>query len=135
LVENGFVKVAREEKKKRTSITYYERTASSFVLASTIDEVEKKEGTRTNPLIEQINEAFKLNLPKETQNAAQDLIDEFTSKAHKFTVKAAQKIKGDVADERLERILYFISNLYASEDKQIQEIRKELKKYIKLDIE
>ncbi|MHA1213649.1 MAG: ArsR/SmtB family transcription factor [Candidatus Heimdallarchaeota archaeon] len=42
LVDHGFVRVAKEEKKKRTSITYYERTAPAFVLASSIDEVERE---------------------------------------------------------------------------------------------
>ena len=55
LLENGFVRVAKEEKKKRTSITYYERTAPAFVLASTIDEIEREEGIKTEPLMFFVN--------------------------------------------------------------------------------
>ncbi|NPE07823.1 MAG: winged helix-turn-helix transcriptional regulator [Asgard group archaeon] len=135
LVENGFVRVAKEEKKKRTSITYYERTSPAFVLASSIDELERKEGIRESPLIMFINEGFMLGLTDKEQEEAQKLIDEFTERNHKYIIKAAQQFKGKIPDERMRAVLGFVSNQYASQDKRCIEIRKELNKYLKIDLE
>lgn len=135
LVDYGFVRVAKEEKKKRTSITYYERTAPAFVLASSIDEVERQEGIRENPLIKLINDAFLLGLKSDELEEAQKLIDEHTSRQHSYTVKAAQKLKGVIPDDQMGTVLGFVSNQYASQDKRCQELRSELTKYIKIDLE
>lgn len=135
LVENGFVRVAKEEKKKRTSITYYERTSPAFVLASSIDEVERQEGIRENPLIKFLDEGFMLNLSKKDLDKAQKLIDEYTSINHSYIVKAAEKLKGNIPDEQMRAVLGFVSNQYASQNKRCQEIRKELTKFIRIDLE
>lgn len=135
LVEHGFVRVAKEEKKKRTSITYYERTSPAFVLASSIDSLERKEGIRESPLIMFINDGFMLGLSNKEQEEAQKLIDEFTERNHKYIVKAAQQFKGKIPDERMRGVLRFVSNQYASQDKRCIEIRKELNKYLKIDLE
>ncbi|MHA1630422.1 MAG: ArsR/SmtB family transcription factor [Candidatus Heimdallarchaeota archaeon] len=135
LVEHGFVRVAREEKKKRTSITYYERTAPAFVLATTIDEIERKEGIRENPLIALIDDAFLLGLSEEEKEEAQKLIDELTVRQHKYTVHAAEKLKGNIPDNKMGMVLGFVSNQFASQDSRCQEIRKALTKYIKIDLD
>ncbi|MBK5112941.1 MAG: winged helix-turn-helix transcriptional regulator [Candidatus Heimdallarchaeota archaeon] len=135
LVEHGFVRVAKEEKKKRTSITYYERTSPAFVLASSIDELERKEGKRESPLIMFINDGFMLGLTDNEKDEAQELIDEFTERNHKYIIKAAQQFKGKIPDERMREVLNFVSNQYASQDKRCLEIRKELNNYLKLDLE
>ncbi|NHJ86031.1 MAG: winged helix-turn-helix transcriptional regulator [Asgard group archaeon] len=135
LLENGFVRVAKEEKKKRTSITYYERTAPAFVLASSIDEVERKEGIRENPLIELIDVGYMLGLNPKEKEEAQKLIDEFTSINHNYIVKAAEKLKGNIPDDRMNTVLGFVANQYASQNKRCQEIRLELNKYLKIHLE
>jgi DNA-binding transcriptional ArsR family regulator len=135
LVEHGFVRVAKEEKKKRTSITYYERTSPAFVLASSIDEIERKEGIRVSPLIMFINDGFMLGLSDEEQEEAQELIDEFTERNHKYIIKAAQQFKGKIPDDQMRAVLNFVSNQYASQDKRCLEIRKELNNYLKIDLE
>jgi DNA-binding transcriptional ArsR family regulator len=135
LVEHGFVRVAKEEKKKRTSITYYERTSPAFVLASSIDELERKEGIREAPLIKFISEGFMLGLSDDEQKEAQNLIDEFTERNHKYIIKAAQQFKGKIPDQRMRDVLGFVASQYASQDKRCIEIRKELNKYLKVDLE
>ncbi len=135
LLENGFVRVAKEEKKKRTSITYYERTAPAFILASSIDEVERQEGIRENPLIQFIDDGFRLNLSKKEQEDAQRLIDEYASINHSYVVKAAKNLKGNIPGNQMKAVLGFISAQYASQNKRSQEIRKELTKFIKIDLE
>ncbi|NHJ33256.1 MAG: helix-turn-helix transcriptional regulator [Asgard group archaeon] len=135
LVEHGFVRVAKEEKKKRTSITYYERTSPAFVLASSIDELERKEGIRESPLIKFINDGFMLGLSEADQEEAQKLIDEFTERNHKYIIKAAQQFKGKIPDQRMRDVLGFVANQYASHDKRCIEIRKELNKFLKIDLE
>jgi len=135
LVEHGFVRVAKEEKKKRTSITYYERTSPAFVLASSIDELERKEGIREAPLIKFINEGFMLGLSEKEQKEAQILIDEFTERNHKYIIKAAQQFKGKIPDQRMRDVLGFIASQYASQDDRCIEIRKELNKFLKVDLE
>jgi DNA-binding transcriptional ArsR family regulator len=135
LVEHRFVRVAKEEKKKRTSITYYERTSPAFVLASTIDEVERKEGIKTDPLISFINHGFHFQLSEKEQEEAQKLIDEFSSRSHQIFVKVAEALKGNIPDEKMRDVLGFVSNQFVFQDKKCKEIRDELDKYIKLDIE
>lgn len=134
LLKSGFLRIAREEKKTRSTITYYERTAPAFVLANTIDEVERQEGLRTTPLISFINDGFLLGLSQEEQDEAQKLIDEYTSRQHKYIVSAAQKLKGNIPEERLRNVLIFIQGQYASQDKRCQEIRSELTKYLTIKL-
>jgi len=135
LVEHGFVRVAREEKKKRTSITYYERTAPAFVLATTIDEIERKEGIRENPLIALIDDAFLLELSDSEKEEAQKLIDELITRQHRYSVRAAEKLRGNIPDDKMGVVLGFVSNQFASQDTRCQEIRKELTKYIRLNLD
>lgn len=135
LHDHGFVKVAKEEKKKRTSITYYERTAPAFVLANTIDEVERKEGIRQHPLIELINDGFLLNLSKEEQTKAQQLIDEFSSRSHNIYVEVAKKLKGNIPEDKLGRTIGFVANQFVFNDKRCEEIRDELANYLKINID
>ena len=134
LVENGFVRVAREEKKTRTSITYYERTAPAFVLASTIDEIQKEVGIDRDPLISIIDNGFKLDLPIKEQTEAQKLIEEYSSRSHNIYVKVAKQLKGNLPEDRTGTVLRFVAEQLASQDERCEEIRKELAKYIKLDI-
>jgi DNA-binding transcriptional ArsR family regulator len=134
LLKSGFLRIAREEKKTRSTITYYERTAPAFVLASTIDEVERQEGLRTTPLISFINEGFNLELSQENQDEAQKLIDEYTTRQHKYVVGAAQKLKGNIPEDRLRNVLIFMQGLFTSRDKRCQEIYDELAKYITLEL-
>ncbi|MHA1555933.1 MAG: ArsR/SmtB family transcription factor [Candidatus Heimdallarchaeota archaeon] len=132
LLENGFVRVAKEEKKKRTSITYYERTAPAFVLASTIDEIEREEGLVTEPLMFFVNNGFNLNLSKKELEEAQKLIDEYDSRRHSIFVKVAKNIKGNIPENKIRDVLNFAANQLTSEDKRCLEILNELQKYIKL---
>ncbi|MHA1739418.1 MAG: ArsR/SmtB family transcription factor [Candidatus Heimdallarchaeota archaeon] len=134
LVENGFVRVAREEKKTRTSITYYERTAPAFVLASTIDEIQKEVGIDRDPLISIIDNGFKLGLSEKEQAEAQNLIEEYSSRSHNIYVKVAKQLKGNLPEDRTGTVLRFVGEQLTSQDKRCEEIRKELAKYIKLDI-
>ena len=134
LLKSGFLRIAREEKKTRSTITYYERTAPAFVLASTIDEVERQEGIRTTPLISFINEGFNLGLSQKDQDEAQKLIDEFTDRQHKYVVSAAQKLKGNIPEDRLRNVLIFMQWLYTSQDKRCLEIHNELKELITLEL-
>ncbi|MHA1441521.1 MAG: ArsR/SmtB family transcription factor [Candidatus Heimdallarchaeota archaeon] len=134
LVENGFVRVAREEKKTRTSITYYERTAPAFVLASTIDEIQKEVGIDRDPLISIIDNGFKLGLSEKEQADVQNLIEEYSSRSHNIYVKVAKQLKGNLPEDRTGTVLRFVGEQLASQDKRCEEIRKELAKYIKLDI-
>ncbi len=134
LVENGFVRVAREEKKTRTSITYYERTAPAFVLASTIDEIQKEEGIDRDPLISIIDNGFKLDLSAKDQADAQKLIEEYSSRSHNIYVKVAKQLKGNLPEDRTGTVLRFVGEQLASQDERCEEIRKELAKYIKLNI-
>jgi len=133
LVENGFVRVAREEKKTRTSITYYERAAPAFVLASTIDEIQKQEGIDRDPLISIIDNGFKLGLSKKEMDEAQKLIDEYSSRSHNIYVKVAKQLKGNLPEDRTGIVLRFVGEQLASQDERCEQIRKELGKYIKLD--
>jgi len=133
LVENGFVRVAREEKKTRTSITYYERTAPAFVLASTIDEIQKEEGIQRDPLIAIIDNGFKLGLSKDDMNEAQKLIEEYTTRSHSLYVKVAKQLKGNLPEDRTGTVLRFVGEQLASQDERCEQIRKELAKYIKID--
>ncbi|MHA1155594.1 MAG: ArsR/SmtB family transcription factor [Candidatus Heimdallarchaeota archaeon] len=132
LLENGFVRVAKEEKKKRTSITYYERTAPAFVLASTIDEIEKEEGHVTEPLMFFVNNGFNLKLSKKDLEEAQKLVDEFDSRRHSIFVKVAKSIKGNIPENKIRDVLNFAANQLTSEDKRCLEILNELQKYIKI---
>ncbi len=132
LLENGFVRVAKEEKKKRTSITYYERTAPAFVLASTIDEIEREEGLVTEPLMFFVNNGFNLKLSKKELEEAQKLIDEYDSRRHSIFVKVAKNIKGNIPENKIRDVLNFAANQLTSEDKRCLEILNELHKYIKL---
>ncbi|MHA1365694.1 MAG: ArsR/SmtB family transcription factor [Candidatus Heimdallarchaeota archaeon] len=132
LVENGFVRVAREEKKTRTSITYYERTAPAFVLASTIDEIQKEVGIDRDPLISIIDNGFKLGLSEKEQAEAQNLIEEYSSRSHNIYVKVAKQLKGNLPEDRTGTVLRFVGEQLTSQDKRCEEIRKELAKYIKL---
>ncbi|NHJ39671.1 MAG: helix-turn-helix transcriptional regulator [Asgard group archaeon] len=134
LLKSGFLRIAREEKKTRSTITYYERTAPAFVLASTIDEVERQEGIRTTPLISFINDGFNLRLSQKEQDEVQILIDEYTTRQHKYIVSAAQKLKGNIPEDRLRDVLIFMQGQYASQDKRCQEIRSVLTKYIKIEL-
>ncbi|MHA1125363.1 MAG: ArsR/SmtB family transcription factor [Candidatus Heimdallarchaeota archaeon] len=134
LVENGFVRVAREEKKTRTSITYYERTAPAFVLASTIDEIRKEEGIDRDPLIAIIDNGFKLGLSKKEMEDAQKLIEEYSSRSHNIYVNVAKQLKGNLPEDRTGIVLRFVGEQLASQDVRCEQIRKELAKYIKLDI-
>ena len=134
LVENGFVRVAREEKKTRTSITYYERTAPAFVLASTIDEIQKEEGIDRDPLISIIDNGFKLGLSEKDQADAQKLIEEYSTRSHSIYVKVAKQLKGNLPEDRTGTVLRFVGEQLASQDERCEEIRKELGKYIKLDV-
>jgi DNA-binding transcriptional ArsR family regulator len=133
LVENGFVRVAREEKKTRTSITYYERTAPAFVLASTIDEIQKQEGIDRDPLISIIDNGFKLELSKKEMDEAQKLIEEYSSRSHNIYVKVAKQLKGNLPEDRTGIVLRFVGEQLASQDERCEQIRKELAKYIKID--
>ncbi|MFW9922634.1 MAG: ArsR/SmtB family transcription factor [Candidatus Thorarchaeota archaeon] len=134
LLEHGFVRVAKEEKKKRTSITYYERTSPAFVLASTIDEIERKEGIRTDPLIKFINDGFLFEMTEKEREDAQKLMDEYGSRSHNMVVKVAQLLKGNIPEDKMRNVINFVSNLLVSEDERCMEINKELRKYIKLNI-
>ena len=133
LVENGFVRVAREEKKTRTSITYYERTAPAFVLASTIDEIHKEEGIERDPLISIIDNGFKLGLSAKEQTEAQKLIEEYSTRSHSIYVNVAKQLKGNLPEDRTGTVLRFVGEQLASQDERCVEIRKELAKHIKLD--
>jgi hypothetical protein len=135
LVENGFVRVAREEKKTRTSITYYERTSPAFVLASTIDEIQKEEGIESDPLIAIINNGFKLELSEKQMQEAQKLIEEYSTRSHRIMVNVAKQLKGNLPEDRTGIVLRFVGEQLASQDERCGEIRKDLAKYIKLDIE
>ncbi len=132
LLENGFVRVAKEEKKKRTSITYYERTAPAFVLASTIDEIEREEGHVTEPLMFFVNNGFNFNLSKKELEEAQKLVDEYGSRRHGIVVKVAKAIKGNIPENKIRDVLNFVSNQLAADDERCKEIRNELMKFIKL---
>ena len=134
LLEHGFVKVAREEMKKRSKITFYERTSPAFVLASTIDEIERKEGIRTDPLISFISDGYRLNLSEKQKEEAQKLMDDLGSRRHDIMVKVAQDLKGNIPEDKLRDVINFVSNQKASNDPKCLEIHKELEKYIKLDI-
>jgi DNA-binding transcriptional ArsR family regulator len=134
LVENGFVRVAREEKKTRTSITYYVRTSPAFVLASTIDEIEREEGIKRDPLIAIINNGFKLGLSKKEMDEAQKLIEEYISRTHDVFIKVAKQLKGNLPEDRTGEVLRFVGDLQTVRDERSEEIRKELSKYIKIDI-
>ena len=134
LVDNGFVRVAREEKKTRTSITYYERTSPAFVLASTIDEIQKEEGIESDPLIAIIDNGFKLGLSEKQMKEAQKLIEEYSTRSHRIMVNVAKQLKGNLPEDRTGTVLRFVGEQLASQDEQCEEIRKELAKYIKLDI-
>ncbi|MHA1213650.1 MAG: hypothetical protein ACTSSH_14480 [Candidatus Heimdallarchaeota archaeon] len=57
-------------------------------------------------------------------------IDEHNTIQHKFTVKAAEKLKGNIPDDKMRAVLGFISRQLASQDKRCQEIRNELAKYL-----
>ena len=131
LLENGFVRVAKEEKKKRTSITYYERTAPAFVLASTIDEIEREEGLRTEPLMFYINKGFEMNLSEKEQEEAQRLLDELGSRRHSLVVKVAKDIKGNIPEDKIRDVLNSVSNVLASQDERCNEIFKELNKFLR----
>ncbi len=132
LLENGFVRIAKEEKKKRTSITYYERTAPAFVLASTIDEIEREEGLVIEPLMYFVNKGFMLNLSEKELIEAQKLANELASRRHSIYVKIAKSIKGNIPEEKIRNVLNFVANQSATEDKRCKEIHNELQKYIKL---
>lgn len=132
LLENGFVRVAKEEKKKRTSITYYERTAPAFVLASTIDEIEREEGLVVEPLMFFVNNGFKLKLSENDLKEAQKLANELDSRRHSIYVKIAKNIKGNIPEDKIRNVLNFVANQLAMDDERCKEIHNELKEYIKI---
>lgn len=134
LLENGFVRIAKEEKKKRTSITYYERTSPAFILASTIDEIERNEGIRTDPLIAFINAGFKLGLSDKDQEEAQKLIDEYNRNSHQLVLDVSKQVKGNIPEDKIRDVINLVSNQFIAEDKRCQEIRKELLKFLKIEI-
>ncbi|NHJ04258.1 MAG: ArsR family transcriptional regulator [Candidatus Heimdallarchaeota archaeon] len=134
LLENGFVRVAKEEMKKRSKITYYERTSPAFILATTIDEIERKEGIRTDPLIYFINDGYQLGLTETEQEEAQKLIDELGSRRHNIVVKVAQKLKGNIPEEKIRDVVNLVANQFAAYDQECLDIQKELQKYIKIKI-
>jgi DNA-binding transcriptional ArsR family regulator len=136
LLKTGFIRVAREEKITRSIITYYERTAPGFVSVDSIDEIERKEGVRSELFINLINDAFLLDLDEDQKQKAQALIDEYTSKYHKIVVSSSKQFKGNISDhERLASVVNFIASLYASQDTRIQEIQKELMKFINVKLD
>lgn len=132
LLENGFVRIAKEEKKKRTSITYYERTAPAFVLASTIDKIEREEGHVVEPLMFFVNNGFKLDLSEKELKEAQKLVDELESQRHSIYVKIAQSIKGNIPENKIRNVLNFVANQLAADDERCKEIHNKLQNYIKL---
>ena len=132
LLENGFVRVAKEEKKKRTSITYYERTAPAFVLASTIDEIEREEGIKTEPLMFFVNKGFDMNLSDKELEEAQKLIDEYGARRHKTVVQIAKDIKSNIPEDKIRDVLNLLANYLTSKDERCREILKELDKYIRI---
>ncbi|MEA2071397.1 MAG: helix-turn-helix domain-containing protein [Asgard group archaeon] len=135
LVEHGFVRVAKVVKKKRTSITYYERTAPGFVSYISIDKVERVEGIKTEPLIKFIDNGFLLNLSEEEKQKAQELIEEFNERSHSIYVELAKRLKGNIPEGKLSDVLRFVSRQLTSQDKKCQKIREQLAKYIQIDID
>jgi DNA-binding transcriptional ArsR family regulator len=135
LLTAGFIRVAREEKITRSIITYYERTAPGFISIDSIDEIQRKEGTRSNPLINLLDDAFLLKLDEKDKEAAQKLIDEYTEIAHDYTVSISKQFKGNITDTtRLNEIVNFVTFLYISQDSRCQEFQKELIKYINIEL-
>ncbi|NHJ47254.1 MAG: helix-turn-helix transcriptional regulator [Asgard group archaeon] len=135
LLKAGFIRIAREEKITRSIITYYERTAPGFISIDSIDEIERKEGIRTNPLINLIDDAFLLKLDQKDKEAAQKIIEQYTDIAHDYTVSISKQFKGNITDTtRLNEIVNFVTFLYLSQDPRCQELQKELIKYIKIEL-
>jgi DNA-binding transcriptional ArsR family regulator len=135
LLDHNFVRVARKERKKRTSITYYERTSPFFVLASTIDEVERKEGIKKeHPAIKIIQDGFKLDLSDEEAEEAQELIDKYRSIYHDVFVKVSKRLQGNIPDERLSECINIVTGVLAFKIDEYRDAKDKLSKYLELGI-
>ncbi len=126
LVETGFLEIARQETKKRSSITYYRRTKPVFVIAYD-PEQEMPRDIYDKPLMAELASSFGLN--KDVSEKLHEMMREYRL----YRNKALQKVTNEmeelqqvpISQEFLYEAVTTLADIYLHLDEEFPKLAKE----------
>ncbi len=126
LVEHQFLRIAREERKKRSTITFYERAADAFVIMAG-EEFLVVELDRHEEFVSTLDNILGLDLtPDESKHGAL-LIARYLKNTRDALEHVTKHVKKEIPLEHIESVLQFLATLYSHSSFEGIEITTELR--------
>jgi DNA-binding transcriptional ArsR family regulator len=117
LVEAGFVVKSREEKKTRSIVTYYKRTAKAFIIAYEESDVSREIFTkRSHDFLATLQEAFKLKFSPEEVEELSNLISKLWKNRSKHIESLSKKLNPDFKGKDVDFMFRFLREIMECND-------------------
>ena len=125
LVEHGFLRIAHEERKKRSTVTYYERTADAFVIMSGEESIDL-ELNRDEEFISVLDKILNLDMSPDDRRDAAKLLVEYRKHTRDALEFVSRKTRREIPLEQIESVLNFLAQIHRGSHEDGIEITKRL---------
>ena len=128
LEENNFIRIAKEERRKRSTVTFYERTALVFYILAkaSIDEEEAKKCDTGDLMLN----VFGLEASMEEKEAINQALHKFQEAEAEAISEISKKFVGEVPRDSVEYILTFLGRIYMANDPIYKDLYSQLDKLL-----
>ena len=134
LEENGFIRIAKEERRKRSTVTFYERTALVFyILAKASGEEEKLEKCNSGELMLNV---FGVDASEEEKEEINNTLTQLQEAEVEAVSEISKKFVGEVPRASVEYILLYLTKIYMATNPMYNDLFAKLDKLIlsKIDV-
>lgn len=130
LIEAGLVEKSREEKKVRSVITYYRRTARNFIISYEADSTGQMYEEQGKNLSKTLVEAFDLELSDEEKEKLAETLTMISKNSSFYFSQLADKLSPNYQGKDVHWVMDIVRRAFQIEDPIYLEGMKELKKIL-----
>ncbi len=130
LIEAGLVEKSREEKKVRSVVTYYQRTARNFIIAYEADSTGQMYEEQGKNMTKTLMEAFNLELDKDEIDLLADTISKLSKNSSFYFSQLAEQLSPDYQGKDIHWALDLVRRAFQMDDQEYLESMKQLKKIL-----
>jgi DNA-binding transcriptional ArsR family regulator len=128
LEENGFIRIAKEERRKRSTVTFYERTALVFyILAKASGDEDVKDKCNSVDLFLNI---FGVDASDEEKEEINQLLTQFEEAEVEAVSAISEQFVGEVPRESVEYILSYLSKIFMANNPKYNDLFTKLDKLL-----
>ncbi|MHA1912568.1 MAG: ArsR/SmtB family transcription factor [Candidatus Kariarchaeaceae archaeon] len=135
LEENGFIRIAKEERRKRSTVTFYERTALVFyILAKASGEKGEIEKCDTGELMLNV---FGIDVSEKEKEEINQVITLFQEAELEAVSEISKKFVGEVPRSSVEYILTFLVTIFMANNPSYKDLFAKLDSLLlsKIDVQ